>query len=123
MVSDNPRSDWNELEFLSWKEFKQMGPSIVQLEISRIGSLLPQLLDDSVTYNALVKTRYELKQFIQCLDQTSQPPLQESCIIHLQAAIIGISFKNRDAQDPLTKTLEYIVDRLNAVYRRIPLIY
>jgi hypothetical protein len=31
---------WNELDFLDWEEFRQMGPPIVKLEIQRIERLL-----------------------------------------------------------------------------------
>ena len=111
----------NELEYISWKEFKKMAPSIIKLEINRIGKLINTLAPKSDIHNDLIKVRYELNQFIECLDQTISLPLSDSCTGHLCKAILNLS--TEDASERISKTIHYILDRLNYVYGRINMIY
>lgn len=119
------KTDWNELEYISWKEFKKMAPPIIKLEINRIGKLIPSLSFNSDLHNTLIKTRYELKQFVECLEETKSPPLPDSCTDHLsnalRVAILTLSLE--DADDEVSKTIHYILDRLNYVHNRIGMIY
>ena len=123
MPTSKSKPHWNELEFLSWKEFKQMAPSIIRLEISRIGKIIDSMPVDEDFRNTLVKARYELKKFIECLEQTRNIPLDRFCHSHLSAAIMCVSIENSHIDETSTETLKYILDRLNYVDRRIALVY
>jgi hypothetical protein len=120
MPSKPSQTGWNELGYISWREFKKMAPSIVKLEINRVGKLLNKIQAGSKNYNALIKSRYELSQFVECLHQTQLPPLKETCTDHLSQAILNLSF-----EDPggTSKEVHYILDRLKHVYDRIGMIY
>ena len=122
---DSKRSTagWNELEFLSWHEFKQMAPSIIQLEITRLGTLIDQFPLQSDFRNSLVKARFNLKEFTKCLQETPQPPLTSTCVASLQSAIVAISVELDEVDATAAKTIAYILDRLNYVYNRVDLIY
>lgn len=120
MSSKSHKPDFNELEYISWKEFRKMAPAIIRLEINRTGKLLKEFHSDSDMYNTLIKTRYELTQFVQCLEQTNGPPLPDSCSGHLSKAILNLSLE--DAGE-MSDEIQYILGRLKYVYDRIEMIY
>lgn len=113
----------NEIQFLSWEEFRQMAPSILQLEVTRLGTLI-DAAGEAVAYrNALVKARYEVKRFFACLEQADKDTVAEACAPHLQAALLAVSLVNTGRDDATTATLDYVIDRLKYVIDRIALIY
>lgn len=113
----------NELQFVGWKEFQQMVPSIAQLEISRLDRVIETVRDESDLCNALVKARFELKQFVTKLEQAEKETLEETCAPHLEAALLTISVQSEAADESTTDTLRYIADRLSHVHDRMELIY
>jgi hypothetical protein len=115
--------DWNELEFLSWDEFKQMAPSIVQLEISRISKLIRASHFEIDFHNALVKARFELKKFVACVDATMKSPLDEACVTQLQAAILILVAAKTNRPSNEKRTIDSILDRLHDVYNRCKMLY
>lgn len=123
MQLSNRKPQWNELEFISWKEFEQMAPSIIQLEISRIGNAINAPATEIDLRNMLVKARYELRQFQDCLQQADRPPLKDSCVAHLRSAIICLSIQNQVQDKETATTLKYTCDRLNSVLERTDLIF
>ncbi len=122
-MSTLKKKDWNELEFLSWKEFQQMGPAIIQLEISRISKLTNQFTPETDFYNSLVKARFELKKFVNCVKETKHGPLPDSSTDHLRNAIMSISLGESNQDQKANQTLNYILTRLNYVYNRIGFVY
>jgi len=123
MTSKSKRTNWNELEYISWKEFKQMAPSIVKLESSRLEKVIQTVQPGNDVYNALIKARYELKQFIRCLDQTEKPPISDKCADHLNKAILSLSIESTGLNDKIIEAVDYILDRLNYVHNRLGMIY
>ncbi len=123
MQLSNPKPHWNELEFLSWKEFKQMAPSIIQLEISRIGDIVNAPATDIDLCNVLVKVRFELRKFQECLQQANRPPLKDPCVAHLRTAIICLSIQDQIQDKKTATTVKYVFDRLNSVLKRTDLIF
>lgn len=117
------RSDWNELDFVSWEEFRQMAPSITQLEVSRIGKLLKNLEPGSETHSVLVKARYELRCFGKCILAAALRKDAAGCLEHLRLAIINLSFHDKDLDEPAIEIRNYILDRIRYVHDRIGLIY
>lgn len=116
-------TDWNEVEFLSWDEFKQMAPPIVQLEINRLSKLLPGCLQQAEVHNALVKARFTLRSFVAQLDKTARGPLDDACRSSLQSAILALA-TTKDALPPKSaKTVEYVIDRLTYILHRSTLLY
>ncbi len=115
--------EWNEIEFLSWREFRQMAPSIIQLEITRIGNLIDQSGDDTDFRNRLVKARYELRKFTECLNRADKTSFQYQCSAHLQTAVLTISVNSENLDQKTAETLQYILERLRYVNNRIQLIY
>lgn len=113
----------NELQFVGWNEFRQMVPSIVQLEISRLDRAIETVRDDSDLYNALVKARFELKQFVECLQMADKNQLEMTCAPHLQAALLTVSMQSEATDGDTADTLRYVADRLNHVHDRMELIY
>ena len=123
MQLGNQKPQWNELEFTSWKEFEQMAPSIIQLEISRIGNLINAAAADIDFRNVLVKARFELRAFQECLQLAGRPPLKDSCVAHLRTAIICLSIRDLLQQEETATILKYVCDRLNSVLKRTDLIF
>ena len=124
MQKEASNTDWNEIQFLSWSEFKQMAPAILQLEVNRLDRMIRGLLQDTDLHNRLVRARFALKKFIACLAQAEQDTLEETCAPYLRAAIMSFSVQPEDglhAQE--RETCRYILDRLNYVNDRIALIY
>jgi len=123
MQLSNRKPQWNELEFISWKEFEQMAPSIIQLEISRIADIINAPATDIDFRNVFVKARFELRKFQECLSQANRPPLKDACVAHLRTAIICLSIQNQIQDKKTATTLKYVFDRLNSVLKRTDLIF
>ncbi len=117
------KSDWNELEFLSWIEFKKMAPTIIRLEISRIEKIINLQETNSDFYNALIKSKFELNKFIECLEKAEQTAFDKRCIPHLQTAIVNLSLESSNLNKNIAETIDYTVDRLKYIYDRAGLIY
>lgn len=98
-----------------------MAPSILRLEITRLGGLInatpPEALD---VRNALVKARFEVQQFVACLEN-ADPSTTKACASHLQAALLALSFDEPEWIPRQTRA--YIIDRLTYVLDRIALVY
>lgn len=118
-----PGPDWNELQFVSWAEFKRMAPSILQLEITRLESLLPAASTNTDLHNSIVRARFSVRQFIACLERADRTTVEETCAPHLQTAVMSLSLSPATLDAPARETCRYILDRLNYVYRRLPLVY
>ena len=113
----------NEIQFLSWQEFRQMAPSILRLEVTRLGTLIDAAGTATDFRNALVKARYEVRQFIGCVQEAEQETVAETCAPHLQAALLSVSLIDIDPDGETAATLAYVIDRLKYVNDRIGLIY
>ncbi len=123
MQPSNSKPQWNELEFVSWKEFMQMAPSIIQLEISRIGSVINAPATNLDIRNVLVRARFELREFQECLQLADGPPLGDPCVAHLRTSILSLSIRNQIRDKETTITLDYVFDRLISMLERIDLIF
>lgn len=120
---EDQKRDWNELEFISWKEFQQMAPAILQLEITRISRLLATQPFDADFHNALVAVRYQLKKFIEYLANVEKDGVETACAPHLNNALLNMPAPDTQPDPALHKTLDYIRDRINYVLQRIKRIY
>lgn len=121
--SEKDLSGWNELEFLSWEEFLQMAPSILQLEISRLGKLLDTPLDDPDLHNALVKGRYQLKCCAEKIEGIEKATVESILSPFLTEAAFQISAALNSSESSIDKTLHYILDRIAYIHNRIRMIY
>lgn len=119
MSNDN----WNELQFLSRREFEQMAPSILQLEVTRLGKIMQTQIDRTDFHNSLVRARFSLQQFIEGVRKAKGQPLDDTCLTHLRNAIMSVSVPPPDMDEKTAATCGYVLDRLNYVYNRIGLIY
>lgn len=100
-----------------------MAPSILQLEVTRIGKVLakPSLaIDDR---NAFVRVRYAMTKFIECIVTAQKDTIQATCEPLLTNALLSMPEPKPDFDLETTQTIDYIVDRLHYVLHRIPLIY
>ena len=113
----------NEIQFLSWDEFRRMAPSILQLEVTRIGEVLSKISLDIEHRNGLVRARHAMKEFIECVEKERKQTIQSSCEPLLARALVNMPPPEAVADVETAHTIEYIVDRLQYVIHRIPLIY
>lgn len=113
----------NELQFVSWPEFQEMVPSIVQLEISRLERVIGEVRDQTELCTALMEARSELQEFSTALQEAEKETLESSCAPHLEAALLTLSVQADGADEETAETLHYIVDRLNHVHDRMELTY
>ena len=123
MAAKTPNLSWNEIQFLSWSEFQQMAPSILQLEITRIGKVIRSFPADTDFHNGLVRARFELKQFVACLGQAEKDSFGETCAPHLRKAIMSMSVQPPGLDLQTREKCAYVLDRLNYINHRISLIY
>ena len=100
-----------------------MAPSIIQLEISRIGSVINAPATTLDIRNVLVRARFELREFQECLQLADGPPLSDSCVAHLRTSILSLSIRNQIRDKEATITLDYVFDRLISMLERIDLIF
>lgn len=122
-MMDKPRIDWNEIQFVSWSEFRQMTPSILQLEITRLGRIIDEIQGDTEFHNSLVRARFALQQFVTSVKEAQKSTIEDSCVEHLRAAIVNVSIRPDGLDARIHTTLNYVLDRLNHVHDRIRLIY
>lgn len=116
-------TDWNEIQFVSWAEFKQMAPSILQLEVKRLGGIIGESHEDTDFHNSMVRARFALQRFIACIKNAQKAPVEEVCVEHLREAIMNSSVRPESLEERTHATLDYVVARLNYVHDRIRLIY
>ena len=114
---------WNELQFVSWSEFQRMAPSIIQLEITRLGTMIESFRQDTGVHNGLVEARFALMQFVSCLREIGQAQAEPACAPHLRTALLALSFLQEDRDPRTAETLAYTLDRIRYVYDRISMIY
>jgi hypothetical protein len=111
----------NEIQFLSWHEFKQMAPPILQLEVTRLTNLIQTPGHDLDIHNALVRARFEVARFIAGLAGADRDRVETACAPHLGAALLALSFPPSAVDD--AETLGYVINRIEYVYYRIAYIY
>ncbi len=109
----------NEIQFLSWEEFRQMTPSILGLEISRLAQVLAEDGRSTQERNTLVVARHELRRFVGCVAEV-EPQQVTGCGKHLAAALLAAAFV-RGERD--STALSYVIGRLQYVQDRMAYIY
>jgi hypothetical protein len=114
--------EWNELDFVGWKEFRRMAPAVVGLELGRIERLIASDEIGSDTYNSLVGVRFSLKKFSDGLDLAGRESLPDRAA-HLRHALLAVSMLAGTVSDDSAETLRYVSLRLNFIHNRINLVY
>lgn len=114
---------WNELEFLSWHEFKQMAPSILQLEVRRIEKLIPALQYDVEDYNILVRARFMLKKFILAVQQAGNPTVLSASRSLLQQVILTLTPLCKHPDRVVASRIQSVLERIGYVQNRCDLLY
>ena len=114
---------WNELEFVSWRQFHTMAPSILRLEISRLGDLIRRSGANLDLRNALVRSRYQLLSFLVEIDKCDDGQLSSEAKERLEAAIVNLPLDLAESESEFHSSLRYILDRLRTVQKRIDFIY
>ncbi len=114
---------WNEIEYVPWRQFSRMTPSILGLEITRLDALIRESFDNLVVRNALVRVRYELREFVADVALADSGTLSHETMMRLSAAILNVPLDEVEPGSPLHGSLRYILERLRSVHRRINYIY
>jgi hypothetical protein len=120
-LGDRPL-EWNELDFVGWKEFRRMAPTVVGLEIGRIERMLTDCDVGGDFYNALVRLRYGLRRFIDGIESSDRNSILLRTS-YLEEALLGLSLLLEMSDNQDAETLRYIAHRLTYVHDRIKLIY
>ena len=113
------RLEWNELDFVEWREFRRMAPAVVGMEIGRIERVMRQMGPKDPAYNDIVRVRFALRTFVEGLEHASQEALPDLAE-HLRTALLALSLM-ADRLD--SETLRYAAHRLRYVHDRMNLIY
>ena len=116
------RLEWNEIDFVGWPEFRRMAPTVVGLEIGRLERLIDADDIGSEFYNALVRTRYALRNFIDGIE-TSEKDSVTPRTKRLEQALLGLSAAVEHGDEQKTETIRYIAHRLTYIHNRLKLIY
>lgn len=111
--------DWNELDFLDWKEFRRMAPAVVRLETARLNRFAADLEPGGEAYDTVVRARFALRQFADGLGESPRSTLPERTQ-HLRRALLALSFLMTSCE---SETLRYAAHRLAYIHDRIKLIY
>ena len=106
----------NEIQYVPWRQFQQMVPSILALEVTRLTRHLQAESPPVGERNAIVRVRYEVRRFINCVAATERSHAQR-CAEHLASALLNAAVL------PAHPSLTYVVDRLRYVRDRMPYIY
>ena len=113
----------NEIQYLSWKEFRRMAPSILRLEATRLGTLMDGAGDDLNFRNTLAQARFELKRFEAGLDEATPDTLEATCGPSLRAALMALALAVDGQSAATAETLRYVLNRLSYIHDRLALIY
>ena len=116
------RLEWNELDFVGWKEFRRMAPAVVGLEIGRLDRLISEEDIGGETYNALVAARFALRKFADGLEDSERDTLDERSE-HLRRALLSVSILKEALSDERAETLQYVLHRLSYINNRMNLVY
>jgi len=114
---------WNELDFLDWEEFRQMGPPIVKLEIQRIERLLAHNELDEGVRDGLLRARLELVRFVAELEGPSAAQQLNIMSEHLRRAAFNVGIHAEQGSEDENGQIRYIADRLGYIHNRMGLIY
>ena len=109
----------NEIQYLSWKEFQRMTPAILSLEVTRLGEILAEEEWTLSRRNELVRARYALRQFIDCVAKSMHSEV-DSCSRLIESSYLHAAAVAREASMP---SLDYVVDRLRTIRARMSYIY
>jgi hypothetical protein len=113
----------NEIQFLSWAEFRRMAPSVLRLEISRLSRVLQAGTLNAGFHNVLVKVRFDLTRFVACLECADKASVETACAEHLRSALLALSIERDELDEETAKTATYVMDRVKYVHDRIGLTY
>src|SRR5690606_29828970 len=104
----------NQLDFLDWGEFRQMGPPIVKLEIRRIELLLVDGdgLDEPLR-DGLRRARLELLRFVGELERTTAPGELDTLAEYIRRAALNVGIHDDESENT---QLKYIADRLGYIH-------
>jgi len=106
----------NEIQYIPWKQFQQMVPSILGLEVASLSRHLAGVHLSISDHNIVVKARYDVTQFIDCVAGTVCDDVQQ-CAEHLSSALLNAMML------PDHPDFAYVIDRLQYVRDRMPYIY
>ena len=106
----------NEIQYLPWSQFKQMVPSILGLEVIRLSKCIDRADPHSDIRNELVRARFNLQQFIECVEQADKQTI-DTCTPLLDSALLHV-FPSTGHPE-----LNYVIDRLTCLHNRIPYVY
>lgn len=123
MQTGAPNADLNEIQFLSRREFQQMAPSILQLEITRLTKVIERLSEGTDVHNSLVRARFELVQFVLALQRASIDSREATLADHLRVAILNLVALPEGLDAETRTTCRYVLERLDYLEARIALIY
>lgn len=116
------RLEWNEIDFVGWSEFRRMAPSVVGLEIGRIERLIRGSDIGGEFYNALVRVRYALKNFVDGIERSDRASI-DSRAKHLEQALLGLSTAVEHSGGREVETIRYAAHRLTYIHNRLKLTY
>ena len=114
---------WNEIEFLSWEEFRRMAAPILQLEITRLSRRIETFALDQDTHNRLVKARFHMRKFEKLLTESDKTSVADQCRPVISDAILALT-PEIPADDSETREIcEYVLDRLNYLHMKMDYLY
>ena len=123
MQTKGTETSWNEIQFLDWTEFKNLAPTILKLEVTRLGKIIESHSLETEFHNSVVRARFELGRFIACLESAEKGSLEVAATTHLENAVMSISVPPPDLDAENRETCRYVLDRLTYVHHRIHLLY
>ena len=106
----------NEIQYVPWKQFQQMVPSILALEVTRLSRYLSTEHPSVSEHNAIVKVRHDVRRFMDCVVAVDRSGVR-CCAEHLTSALLNAACL------PRHPSLTYVIDRLRYVRDRMPYIY
>lgn len=114
--------EWNELDFVGWKEFRRMAPTVIGLEIGRVERMLADSDVGSDLYNLLIGLRYALRRFIDGIESSDRSSLVRRTS-YLEKALLVLSLVLEMTENQDAETIRYIAHRITYVHERIKMIY
>lgn len=115
---------WNEVRFISVREFVHNAPAVISLEISRLTGVLSKLEPGSDSYTHIVTARHRLATISEHIGTTTGDHLDTRIFELMEAAILGISmetvsvagdFNDEERIKEISEDLEYAANRLDYI--------
>lgn len=100
-----------------------MAPPLIRLEVRRLQRLQPRTSSMPALNLTVARAIVALRDLACQLEQSPSPEAAQRCSASLDQALLALSLGARTAPPDLLPEIQYVLDHLAGVQKRLPLLY